>query len=123
VVCSITILFEFEGGKRESLANLERCLGSSAETCRIFECGCETLGALRDHLKFFKALGRRVKELRQRREHSQEDMISFGFSARHWQQIEAGRPITVTTLLRICGVFKVRVEEVVRGLDRGIYHD
>jgi hypothetical protein len=26
--------------------------------------------------------------------HSQEDMISFGFSARHWQQIEAGRPLT-----------------------------
>jgi hypothetical protein len=50
-------------------------------------------------------------------------MISFGFSARHWQQIEADRPITMTTLLRICDVFKVRLEEVVRGLDRGIYHD
>jgi DNA-binding Xre family transcriptional regulator len=74
-----------------------------------------------DHLKFFKALGRRVKELRQRREHSQEDMISFGFSARHWQQIEAGRPITMTTLLRICDVLKVRLEDVVRGLDRGIF--
>lgn len=48
-------------------------------------------------------------------------MISFGFSARHWQQIEAGRPITVRTLLRICDVFEVRLEEVVRGLDRGIY--
>ena len=35
-------------------------------------------------------------------------MISLGFSARHWQQIEAGRPITMTTLLRICDVFKVR---------------
>ena len=76
-----------------------------------------------DHPKFFKALGRRVKELRQRREHSQEDMISFGFSARHWQQIEAGRPITVTTLLRICDVLKVRVDKVVRGLDKGIYRD
>ena len=76
-----------------------------------------------DHAKFFKALGLRVKELRKQRGHSQEDMISFGFSARHWQQIEAGRPITVTTLLRICDVFKVRVGEVVRGLDRGIYQD
>jgi transcriptional regulator with XRE-family HTH domain len=74
-----------------------------------------------DHAKFFKALGRRVKELRQQRHHSQEDMISFGFSARHWQQIEAGRPITVATLLRICDVFHVRLEELVRGLDRGIY--
>jgi len=76
-----------------------------------------------DHAKFFQALGRRVKELRRQRDHSQEDMISFGFSARHWQQIEAGRPITMTTLLRICDVFKVRLEEVVRGLDRGIYDD
>jgi DNA-binding Xre family transcriptional regulator len=50
-------------------------------------------------------------------------MISFGFSSRHWQQIEAGRPITMTTLLRICDVFKVQIAAVVRGLDRGIYHD
>ena len=35
--------------------------------------------------------------------------MSFGFSARHWQQIEAGRPITVTTLLRICEVLQVPV--------------
>jgi hypothetical protein len=76
-----------------------------------------------DHAKFFKALGLRIKELRQGRGQSQEDMISFGFSARHWQQIEAGRPITMTTLLRICDVFKVRIAAVVRGLDRGIYHD
>jgi transcriptional regulator with XRE-family HTH domain len=76
-----------------------------------------------DHAKFFKALGRRVKELRKQRGHSQEDMISFGFSARHWQQIEAGRPITMTTLLRICDTFKVRLEAVVRGLDGGIYHE
>jgi hypothetical protein len=55
--------------------------------------------------------------------HSQEDMISFGFSARHWQQIEAGRPITVSTLLRICGVFKTSLERLVRGLDEGIYEN
>lgn len=73
-----------------------------------------------DHAKFFKALGQRVKKLRRARGYSQEDMISFGFSARHWQQIETGRPITVTTLLRICEVFKVPVDQMVRGLDRGI---
>jgi transcriptional regulator with XRE-family HTH domain len=76
-----------------------------------------------DHAKFFNALGQRVKELRSRRGHSQEDMISFGFSARHWQQIEAGRPITLTTLLRICDAFRVRLAEVLRGLDDGIYRD
>jgi DNA-binding Xre family transcriptional regulator len=50
-------------------------------------------------------------------------MISFGFSARHWQQIEAGRPITVTTLLRICDVLKTRIDQIVRGLDKGIYRN
>ena len=76
-----------------------------------------------DHAKFFKALGQRVKKLRKERGHSQEDMIAFGFSARHWQQIEAGRPITMTTLLRICDAFKVRIAMVVRGTDKTIYHD
>jgi hypothetical protein len=42
---------------------------------------------------------------------------------RHWQQIEAGRPITVSTLLRICEVFKIPVDRLVRGLDAGIYGD
>lgn len=65
---------------------------------------------------FFKRLGKRVKELRKRRGFSQEDMISFGFSARHWQQIEAGRPITLTTLLRISDALETRVEKLVKGL-------
>jgi hypothetical protein len=72
---------------------------------------------------FFGRLGRRVRELRRKHGHSQEDMILFGFSARHWQQIEAGRPITVSTLLRICAVFRTSLERLVRGLDEGIYED
>lgn len=71
--------------------------------------------------RFFLRLGRRVRELRTERGNSQEDMISHGFSARHWQQIEAGRPITVSTLLRICAIFEISIEGLVRGLDKGIY--
>ena len=70
---------------------------------------------------FFRSLGKRVKDLRKRRGYSQEDMISFGFSARHWQQIEAGRPITVRTLIRICEALEISMERLVRGLDKGIY--
>ena len=73
------------------------------------------------HSEFFRRLGQRVKALRKKKGFSQEDMISFGFSARHWQQIEAGRPITLTTLLRICTVFKVPVYRVVKGLDERFY--
>jgi transcriptional regulator with XRE-family HTH domain len=75
-----------------------------------------------DQQRFFKALGKRIRELRKKKGYSQEDMISFGFSARHWQQIEAGRPITVSTLLRICEVFQVTAGQLVRGLDKGIYN-
>ena len=66
---------------------------------------------------FFRALGTRVRELRKKRGYSQEDMLTFGFSTRHWQQVEAGRPITVTTLLRICEVFELPMSKLVRGLD------
>jgi hypothetical protein len=48
-------------------------------------------------------------------------MISFGLSARHFQQIEAGRPITVTTMLRLCEVLEVSMGKLVKGLDIGIY--
>jgi transcriptional regulator with XRE-family HTH domain len=72
--------------------------------------------------KFFRALGTRVRQLRKKHGYSQEDMLSFGFSTRHWQQVEAGRPITVTTLLRICEVFEVAMSKLVQGLDReGVY--
>jgi len=71
--------------------------------------------------RFFRALGQRVRQLRKKRGYSQEDMIYFGFSARHWQQIEAGRAITVTTLLRICEVFEVPMAKVVKNLDAGVY--
>jgi transcriptional regulator with XRE-family HTH domain len=63
-----------------------------------------------------------VRELRKKREYSQEEMLSFGFSTRHWQQIEAGRPITVTTLLRICEVFETPMSKLVQRLDKdGVY--
>jgi len=39
----------------------------------------------------------------------------------NWQQIEAGRPATITTLLRICEAFDVRLESLVGGLDKDIY--
>jgi transcriptional regulator with XRE-family HTH domain len=66
--------------------------------------------------EFFRRLGARIKALRQKAGYTQEDMISFGFSARHWQQIEAGRPITLTTLLRISGTLKTPPEKLIRGL-------
>jgi transcriptional regulator with XRE-family HTH domain len=66
--------------------------------------------------KFFTALGQRIQKLRKRSGYSQEDMISFGYTVRYWQRIEAGKPITLRTLLRICGILGTTAEGVVRGL-------
>jgi len=68
--------------------------------------------------RFFRVLGKRIREQREKRGYSQEDMISFGFSARHWQQIERGRPITVMTLLRICVTLRIPLSRMLRGLDK-----
>ena len=57
-----------------------------------------------------------MRSYRTERELTQEDMISFGFSLRHWQMIEAGRPVTVVTLLRVCDTFDVSLEQLVGGL-------
>lgn len=62
-----------------------------------------------------------MREVRLEHKLSQEDMILFGFSGKHWQQLEAGRPITVTTLLRACEALGVTMAEVVKDLDKGIY--
>ena len=56
------------------------------------------------------------RSYRTERQLSQEDMISRDFSVRHWQMIEAGRPVTVTTLLRICGTFNLTLEQLFAGL-------
>ena len=64
-----------------------------------------------------------MRNLRKQKGFTQEDMILYGFSARHWQQVEAGRPITVTTLLRIGDVFKVTLASLVDGLDAPSFSD
>ncbi len=71
-----------------------------------------------NYARFFRALGHRVRAYRVERNLTQEDMILYGFSVRHWQMVEAGRPITLFTLLRICETFDVGPEELVDGLSR-----
>jgi transcriptional regulator with XRE-family HTH domain len=63
---------------------------------------------------FFRALGASIRELRLKRGYTQEDMLSFGFSVRFWQKVEAGKPITVRTLFRICRIFEAAMHEVMR---------
>ena len=80
----------------------------------------ESVGASRDlpphYARFFRALGHRIRSYRTERQLSQEDMLSYGFSVRHWQMIESGRPITLFTLLRICDAFDLPLDQLVAGL-------
>jgi transcriptional regulator with XRE-family HTH domain len=68
------------------------------------------------HTLFFLTLGLRLKKLRTSRGWRQEDMLSHGFSLRHWQRIEAGKSITLTTLLRIADAFTLAPETVIANL-------
>jgi transcriptional regulator with XRE-family HTH domain len=70
-----------------------------------------------DASPFFKALGTRVRALRKQNGMTLDDVISYGFSARHWQQIEKGRKINVTTILRICALFQIPLAKLVCPLD------
>ena len=72
---------------------------------------------MQDESQFFKGLGARIKQLREEAGYSQEDMLSHGYSVRYWQKVEAGKPITLRTLLRICRTFGAPMGDVVRGLD------
>lgn len=61
----------------------------------------------RDSQRLHVALGRRVRELRLERQMTQEDMMDHGFSLRHYQHIEAGSPITTTTIWKLARAFDV----------------
>lgn len=45
-------------------------------------------------------------------------MLSHGLSLRHWQRIEAGKSITLNTLLRIADAFEETPEFLISGLYR-----
>lgn len=47
---------------------------------------------------------------------TQEDMIDHEFSLRHYQQIEAGSSINVTTLLRLADAFDLDVVDLLSNL-------
>ena len=72
---------------------------------------------------FFRRLGARVRQIRKDRGWSIDDMEVRGLRAKHWQQLETGRPITVETLLRICQALDVTLAFLVVDLDAGIYKE
>jgi len=78
----------------------------------------DVLANIKHHAAFFVSLGARLKQIREERGWRQEDMLTHGISLRHWQRIEAGKSITVTTLLKIADAFNVPPSELIADLYR-----
>ena len=66
---------------------------------------------------YCRELGRNVRAARLKRGMTQEDMMDHGFSLRHYQRIEAGRSITVQTLLKLAVAFKVSPRDLLPELE------
>lgn len=64
----------------------------------------------------FENLGQRVRLLRTERGLTQEDMMDFGFSVRFYQRIEAGKPISMKTVLKLANAFEVSLAKLFEGL-------
>lgn len=65
---------------------------------------------------FFRLLGERAANLRRRHGWTQEAMTEFGFSLRHYQGLEAGRPVNLTSTIRLAEAFEVDLSVLLRGL-------
>lgn len=70
---------------------------------------------------FLKELGARLKQMRQERGWTLRTMVvEHKFHVTHWQSFENGKAISVPSLLRVCEVFDVALEDLVRGLGRSV---
>lgn len=69
-----------------------------------------------DFNPIWSELGNRYRRLRHLHKWTQEDMADFGFSVRHYQQLENGRPHTVQTMLRLTVIFGVTPSQLCDGL-------
>lgn len=66
-----------------------------------------------NYSRVFRDIGSRYRAIRLAKGMVQEDVLDYGFSVRHYQQLEAGRPHSITTLLRIAKMFGVRPGEII----------
>jgi transcriptional regulator with XRE-family HTH domain len=66
--------------------------------------------------KVFDEMGKRYRDRRLDLGMVQEDVIEYGFSVRHYQQLEDGRPHSLATMFRIAEMFKVNPVVFIKGL-------
>ena len=64
----------------------------------------------------FGKLGARYRKVRLQRKMVQEDVLAHGFSVRHYQQLEAGRPHSLKTFFRVSKMFDMNPEILIKGI-------
>jgi hypothetical protein len=68
-----------------------------------------------DPKKFAKAVGLKIRQMRNDRAWTLEQCEEHGFTNwRHLQAIESGRPITLTTLVNLANLFGVEPHELLK---------
>ena len=70
-----------------------------------------------DYLQFSKDLGKRVRELRKERGILLRAFVEdYGFHLNQLQRVEAGKGVSLQTVLRLAEVFQIPFEKLVAGL-------
>ena len=70
-----------------------------------------------DYEEFLKALGQRVRRLREERGISHRVLTrDHGFHLNQVHRIERGEGLSIPTLLRVCETFQVRIEDLLAGI-------
>jgi transcriptional regulator with XRE-family HTH domain len=64
----------------------------------------------------YKKLGARYKKIRLARKMTQYDVREYGFSVRHYQHLESGRPHSLKTFFRVSEMFNIDPEEMIKGI-------
>ena len=64
----------------------------------------------------FEKLGARYRKVRLERKMVQEDVLAHGFSVRHYQQLESGRPHSLKTFFRVTKMFNIDPEKLIKGV-------
>ena len=72
-----------------------------------------------DYPAFVAALASRIKSIRQARGLTQTDMVrQYGYHLSHWGDLEAGRRMSLPTLLRIANSVDMTLQELLEGIER-----
>lgn len=68
--------------------------------------------------QFFKKFGAAVREIRQKKKMTLEDMIEYGFAPQHLQKIETGqKAVSLFTVHRIAIAFGMKVSALISRME------